>query len=258
MRRWMMVLAVATFLVAAGVAYAGTTVVESISGSAGDWTYTYVLTNGESSPIYNWAVWFPSDPDADTVTALTPDWSGTHLPTQGFFPKDLLDAGYTVKDSDGNTLAGPNGEPGLFQTYADDFKSNNPLEYWDGDSWEPVPDPVDPPSIWDAKWRGKYAGWDGLGADILTSDGIAATGGTGQFSVHSSAAGAVTGQKSFSFSTIDYWYSIYDGLGTPDMGDDVVYFDFEGSGTVTPVPEPGALSLVGLGLVGLVRRKRRS
>ena len=78
-------------------------------------------------------------------------------------------------------------EPGLFQTYAEDFVSNNALEYWDGDSWEPVPDPVEPESIWDEKWRGEYAGWDGSGADINTSYGIAASGGTGQFSVHSSA-----------------------------------------------------------------------
>ena len=250
------ILAVSAVMVLAGAATADVGVVEAITGSAGDWTYTYTLTNNGSGAIYNWAVWFPSNPTADSVTALTANWAATHLPTQGFFPKDSLDAGYIIKDSSGNTLAGPNSEPGLFQTYAADFVSNNPLEYWDGDSWESVPDPVDPASIWDAKWRGEYAGWEGSGAGILTSDGIAVGGGTGQFSVHSSDAGVVTGPKSFSFSTIDYWYSIYDGLGTPEMSDDVIYQDFEGSGTVVPVPGAFVLGAMGLGMVGWLKRRK--
>ena len=238
------ILAVSAVMVMAATATAGVGVVEAISGSAGDWTYTYTLTNNGTGDIYNWAVWFPSDPGADSVT--TPPatgWAATHLPSQGFFPKDSLDAGHVIKDSGGNTLAGPAGEPGLFQTYANDFVSNNPGEYWDGDSWELLPDPGD------NMWRGSFYGWDGPGADIDTADAILDGGGTGQFSVHSLDTAVVTGGKSFSFSTIDYWYAGYDPIT------DVTYHDFEGSGTVVPVPGAVLLGAMGLGMVGWLKRR---
>jgi len=59
---------------------------------------------------------------------------------------------------------------------------------------------------------------------------------------------------------IDTWalkaQNIDDLSGQDGLG--IVVDDFSMSTSFVPVPEPGALSLVGLGLVGLVRRKRRS
>ena len=263
MRRLMVVLAVAAFLVAAGVAYAGTTVVESITGSPGDWTYTYTLTNGETRGIWQWAVWFPSNPSADSVTAGTANWSATDLDKLGFFPEEYTAFwGCDVYDSSGNDLAGPNGEPGFYYTYASDYGSSNAGEYytgagyWDaGGSWLPLPDnegAADATKVWrgtkDYGYPFDFWGWDGSGANITTSYPIA-PGGVGTLTVHS--ATLVTGVKSFSLNTTDYCFSFYD----PNDGSD--NFDFELSGQVTPVSEPGALSLVGLGLVGLVRRRRR-
>jgi len=80
--------------------FATTTVVRDISGSAGDWTYSYTLTNGESLPIWQWAVWFTSDAEADVLTAGTTGWATTNLNTQGFFPEEYTSAwGCHVYDS---------------------------------------------------------------------------------------------------------------------------------------------------------------
>ena len=70
-----------------GATLADTVVVEELTGSAGDWTYTYTLTNGEASDIWHWCVWFPSNPNSNLVTAGTANWSATNLATHGFFPE---------------------------------------------------------------------------------------------------------------------------------------------------------------------------
>ena len=252
MKKRAMVLAVTGLVAAvAAIGQADTSVVQSLTGSPGDWTYTFTLTNGESRGIWQWAVWFPSNPSADSVTAGTANWSATDLNTQGFFPEEYTAFwGCHVYDSSSNDLAGPNGEPGFFNTYASDYTSGNAEEYWDGDSWEPLPDPLPayPDPVWDAIWRGGDYGWNGAGANIQTSDAID-PGGTGQFTVHSTAQAALPGPKGFSYNTTDYWFSYFDGT------DD--HLDFEGSGT-TLIPEPGALGLAGVPLLGLVRRRRRS
>jgi len=103
---------------------------------------------------------------------------------------------------------------------------------------------------WDKIWLGEDYGWNGAGADIQTSYGIP-VGGTGQFTVHSTAAVPQTNLKSFSFNTIDYWYSYFDGT------DD--HLDFEGSGTVVPEPLTMMGMFLGLGSVGAyIRRRRRA
>jgi len=213
------------------------TVSEEITGSTGDWTYTYTLTNHGNSDIYHWAVWFPTDPAAvprnplDSVSADTTDWVATDLTDpydKGFFPEEYTDYwNCHVYDSSGNDLAGPKGEPGFYYTIVNEYYSNNPGEYWDGSAWLPLPDPMPdfPDPIYDVTWRGEYFGWDGSGADIQTNCAIS-PGGTGQLIIHSTAVDAVTGQKSFSFSTTDYCYSYY------DCSDESDHFDFESSGTV--------------------------
>jgi len=238
-------------------AFGATTVVEGITGSPGDWTYTFTLTNAETLPIWQWVVWFPTNPVADVVTAGTSGWAATDLATQGFFPEEYTNFwGCHVYDSLGNDLAGPNGEPGFYGTWASDYTSGNPPEYWDGDSWESLPDPLPswPDPIYDAIWRGGDYGWNGSGANIQTSYGIPGipVGGSGQFSVHSSAQAAVScGGKSFSFNTTDYWYSFY------DPADDSDHLDFEGSGTVIPEPLTMLGVFLGLGSVGVYIRRRR-
>ena len=239
-------------LAVTGTAGATTTVVEGITGTPGDWTYTYTLTNGETRDIWHWAVWFPSNPVADAVTAGTANWAATNLATHGFFPEEYTASwGCHVYDSLGADLAGPNGEPGFYDTYASDYTSGNSGQYWDGDSWEPLPNPLpgftDP--IWDAVWRGEDYGWNGSGANMQTAYGIAA-GDTGQFTVHSSAQDVVGGPKSFSFNTTDYWYSYLDGT------DD--HLDFEGSGTVIPEPATMAGLMLGIGCLSRYVRKRRT
>ena len=108
--RYVAVLAgIGLLLAVTATAGATTTVVEGITGTPGDWTYTYTLTNDEALPIWQWAVWFPSNPVADTVTAGTANWAATDLVFQGFFPAESIAAGYDVRDSSGNVLAGPNG-----------------------------------------------------------------------------------------------------------------------------------------------------
>ena len=112
---------------ATGVASAATTVSGGCTGSPGDWTYAFTLTNDEALAIWQWAVWFPSNPTADSVTAGTANWDVTNPATQGFFPEEYVAAwGDPVYDSAGVDLVGPNGEPGFYHTYASDFVSDNP------------------------------------------------------------------------------------------------------------------------------------
>ena len=259
MRYLTAVAAIGLVLAVTGVASA-TTVVESVSGSPGNWTYTYTLTNGEAAPIWQWAVWFPSNPGADTVTAGTANWAATDPATQGFFPEEYVASwGTPVKDSLGNDLAGPNGEPGFLGTFASDFTSANLGEYWDGSAWVLLPSPIPdwPDPLWNEMWRGEDYGWNGDGANIQTLYGIA-PGGTGQFTVHSLAATAVSGPKTFSFNTTDYQYSLYDPQGTEDPADDVVYLDFKGAGPVVPEPVTMAGLVLGIGGLATYLRRRRA
>ena len=104
-------------------------------------------------------------------------------------------------------------------------------------------------------WRGTkdygypfdFWGWDGPGANITTSYGIP-PGGTGTFSFHT--ANLITAGKTFSINTTEYCYSFYD----PWDGSDNL--DFEASGDVL-IPEPGGVILIGLGLAGLARKRRK-
>jgi len=243
-----------------------TTVVESISGSAGDWTYTYTLTNNESLDIYHWAVWFPSNPNATSVTTGS-DWRTT-FSTKGYFPQQYVAEGHAdhVYDSTAdpfhagtaNPLVGPNSEPGFYSVYADDYMTTNAGEYWDDDSWEDLPDtePAWDDPLWDKFWRGsKYGGdfgWtEGAGGNVATAYGIS-NGSTGDIIIEVSTP--IAGAKSFSYNTTDYYY------GINDWAKNAIYLDFEGSGTV--VPEPGAvMALVGMGLImglAILYRRRRN
>jgi len=147
----------------------------------------------------------------------------------------------------------------MYGTWAGDYGSSNAGQYytgngyWDGTgTWQPLPDnegDADATKVWrgtkDYGHPFSFWGWDGAGANITTSYGIAPAG-SGTFSCHSTAL--ITSQKSFSFSTTEYCYSFY------DPHDDSDNLDFEGSGTV--IPEPGTLVLLGLGGVGVVIRRR--
>jgi len=267
MKKHTILLALAgSLLVMSGHAFGATQVIEEITGSPGDWTYTFTLTNDEALPIYNWAVWFPSDPNAISVTASDSHWMDS-LATHGFFPEQYISEGYAdhVYDSTAdpfhsgtpNNLAGPNGEPGFYQIFSEDYATANAGEYWDGDSWEPLPEtePLCDDPLWDKFWRGyKYGydlGWtEGAGGNVQTAYGIP-NGATSQLIVNASVL--ITGTKSFSFNTTEYYYSINDwAMSGPDID---IYVDFEGSGTV--VPEPATVSVLGLGgLAVLIGRKK--
>ncbi len=267
MRYLTAVAALGLLLAVSGVAAATTTVVEGISGTTGDWTYTYTLVNQEAAPIWQWAVWFPTNPVADAVTAGTANWDATNLDTHGFFPEEYTAFwGCRVRDSAGADLAGPNAEPGYFGTSAGDYGSSNAGQYYTGNGywdasgeWLPLPDDPDNPNVWPNVWIGTkdynllsdFYGWTGSGAAITTDYGIA-PGATGTFSVH--ARDLVTGPKSFSFNTTDYCFSFYDPSDGSDGSD---YRDFEASGTVIPEPVTMAGLVLGIGaLVGYVRRRR--
>ncbi len=244
------------------IALSDTMVVETVSGSPGDWTYTYTLTNDETLPIWNWAVWFESDPQATSVAAGDGNWT-TNFSSHGYFPQQYISEGYitNVYNSTAdpfhpgtpNPLAGPGGEPGFYGIFASDYTTTNAGEYWDGDSWEALPasEPGPSDSLWDAFWRGSKYGYDlgwteGAGGNISTSYDIA-TGGTSQMIIKTSDL--ITGVKSFSFNTLDYYYSIN------DWDNNTIYTDFEMSGTVVPVPAAVLLSMLGLGYAGIKLRK---
>ena len=253
---------VGLILAANGLSFAATTVVEEVTGSPGNWTYTYTLTNDESLPVFYWAIWFPSDPSATSTVSGSADWTTT-LSTHGYFPQQYISEGYAdhVYDSTAdpfhpgtpNPLSGPSGEPGFYGLYANDYTTANPGEYWDGDSWELLPEtepaPGDP--LWDAFCRGSKYGYDfgwteGSGGNVQTSYGVA-IGSTSQLIVN--VPSLITGTKTFSFNTTDYYYSIY------DWENNTLYTDFEGLGTV--IPEPATVALLGLGTLSLLRRKRK-
>jgi hypothetical protein len=253
-------------LAVTATAVANTTVVEGITGTPGDWTYTYTLVNHEAAPIWDWAVWFPSNPGADAVTAGTANWDATNLATHGFFPEEYTAYwGCRVRDSAGADLAGPNAEPGYFGTWAGDYGSSNPGEYYTGDgywdpagAWLPLPDdPDNPDDVWPNVWRGTkdygyprdFWGWTGSGANVTTSYGIA-PGATSTFTVHATGD-LVAGPKSFSLNTTDYCFSFYDAY------DDSDYRDFEASGTVIPEPVTMAGLILGIGCLARYVRRRK-
>ena len=81
---------------------------------------------------------------------------------------------------------------------------------------------------------------------MQTSYGVG-PGSTSQLIVESSLL--ITGTKSFSFNTTDYYYSIN------DCDNDAMYMDFESSGTVVPVPGAVLLGVLGLSVAGIKLRK---
>ncbi len=237
-------------------AYATSMVTEEITGSSGDWTYTYTIHNNETLPIWTWAIWFPADLHADDIIVNFGWVDG--LDVLGFFPEAFTDYwGNPVYDEDSfplttNLLEGPNGEPGCYIVSVNDCLSQNYAEYWDGTSWQPL---LSPDTVLNNIWRGEYYGWTGSDADIQTGSAIP-VGGTGEIIMHSSELMEVP--KSFSFSTTDYWCSLYDPFGTSDYSDDLYYWDFEKDGaTTSPVPEPSALFLLGLGIIGIIGFKKK-
>ena len=243
-------------------AFSDTSVLESISGSPGDWTYTFTLTNDETSPIWNWAVWFPSDPQATSATASDGNWSTT-LSTHGYFPEQYISEGCAdhVYDSTAdpfhagtpNPLVGPSSEPGYYGLYANDYMTANTGQYWNGSSWVALPatEPGAADPLWNKFWRGSKYGYDfgwteGSGGNVQTSYGIGFAS-TSQLIIGSPLL--ITGTKSFSFNTTDYYYSIN------DWDNNTVYTDFEMSGTVVPVPGAVLLGILGLSAAGIKLRK---
>jgi len=264
--RYIAILAgIGVLLAVTGTAGATTTVVEGITGAPGDWTYTYTLVNHEADPIWQWAVWFPTDPQANSVTTGSAHWD-TPFGSTGYFPQQYVAEGYMayVYDSTAdpfhagtpNLLVGPKGEPGYYGAYANDYMTTNSGEYWDGDSWEALPatEPLPADPLWDKFLRGSKYGYDfgwteGSGGNVQTSYGIG-TGATGQIIVKASTP--LAGTKSFSFNTTDYYYSI------TDWDNSAMYLDFEGSGTVIPEPVTMAGLMLGIGCLARYVRRRRA
>ena len=176
-------------------------------------TYTYTLTNNTGAIIWNWAVWFTENPAATSVTTDT-DWF-CPFAKHGYFPVEYIaeHPELVVLDSDGQLLAGPGepSEPGFYQTYAGDFVSANPKKY-DKDLDVLI---------------GGERGWDGYEADIRTNYGIA----PGQTGTMVITAGSMPDtDKSFSYNTVDYWYSMT-SMDGPTIT--TIWCDFEASGMVT-------------------------
>ena len=244
-------------------AFSDTSVLESISGGSGAWTYTFTLTNDETSPIWNWSVWFPSDPQATSATASDGNWTTT-LATHGYFPQQYINEVPSVDhvyDSTAdpfhpgtpNTLVGPASEPGYYGLYANDYMTGNPGEYWNGTSWLALPatEPAASDPLWDKFLRGSKYGYDfgwteGSGGNVGTSYGIG-SGSTSQLIIDSPLL--MPGTKSFSFNTTDYYYSII------DWDNNTIYTDFETNGTVVPIPGAVLLGILGLSAVGVKLRK---
>ena len=185
-----------------------TTVTEKDNG---DGTYTYTLTNNTVNTIWNWAVWFTENPGATDVTT-DDDWF-CPFAKHGYFPQEYLveHPELVVLDSNGQPLVGPDEEGGFYEVYADDFVSANPREY-DKDLDVLI---------------GGERGWDGYEADIRTNCGIA-PGQTGSMTIASESMPGT--EKSFSYNTIDYWFSMT-SMDGPIIT--TLWCDFEASGTVT-------------------------
>jgi len=242
------------------------TVMETVMGTPGDWTYTYTLTNNGTSAIWTWGVWFPADPQATSVTVGDANWTATAAQL-GYFPQQYVNEGYAqyVYDSTAdpfhpgtpNPLVGPNGEPGYYSAYASDYMTSNPGQYWDGSAWQALPstEPGYTDPLWDKFWRGSKYGYDfgwteGTGGNVQTSYGVG-PGGTSQIVVNT--PNAISGVKSFSYNTTGYYYSI------ADWNNATVYTDFEKAGTVVPEPVSILSGVIGLTMVRVwVGRKRRS
>jgi hypothetical protein len=104
------------------------TVTQHITGSTGNWTYTYTLYNSDSKAIWWWGLWFQRDPDAVTRSNSKTGWAFSG--TEGYEGPDgeaaliyTWDSAWNGTSGGWTTITSPNAiQPG--QTNVFRFKSS--------------------------------------------------------------------------------------------------------------------------------------